>query len=548
MFLNKLKSQFVLGCAIAALGLTNSFGATWYVNDNSTAGDVFTTAAGNDASGNGSASAPYASAQHIINNVPAFASGDEIIIDAGTYNWPTILLENDNNIKITGAGAALTHISVAGGAGVFAHGTVSHQISDLHLTTFSGSTIFVRKNPSNVAGSISLVEDCKLEMLSGAAGLYVIDLVRDPMTFGFGFEVKNSELISNMAVLQAENYAPVAVRDCDISGKFADGGMFRYVGNPNNDNLLFDNKIDANNLWDDPNSVIIYTENGQDNQFHRNDIECGNATVGMEFAGTEAKMSIHSNFIYNVKTGIKYTTNAQFGGGNIIHNSINARFVGLDAGNISSTTFRSNIIKTHSNNAADACVIAGTIGAGSKFDNNLFYHPNAAVAAIIGGTSYANLAALQSAGLFTFSEEGAISWFNGSKGATADLRLHSGSIAIDKTLATGFTISTDIFNQPISGSVKDLGAFEFQQTGAKEITSVNDVEENALSLAVLGNTLEVANAGNDVVVEFYNMAGVLVKTVSGQSSINLDAFTSGLYVATVTSNGQAASERVFVQK
>lgn len=543
MFFQKLKSRFVLTCLLAASGLGNSFGATWFVNDNSTAGDIFTTAIGNDGTGDGSAGAPFASAQHIINNVPAFTSGDQIIIDAGTYHWTTILLEIDNNISIQGAGADLTHISVVDGAGLFAHGTVSHVISDLHLSTFSGSTILVRKNPSNVAGSISLIENVKLEMFSGATGLHVIDLARDPLTFGFGFEIRNSELFSNMAVLRAQNYAPVAVRNCNITGKFATGGMLSYIGNPNNDNLLFDNIINADNLGNTANSVVVFTEDGTDNQFQRNQIECGNAAVGIQFAGTESKMNIHSNFIFNVKTGIKYSTNTQFGGGNIIHNSINARKVCLDAGDISPTTFRSNIMKTHSSNASDACVIASTIGVGSKFDNNLFHHPNAAVAAVLGGTSFADLAALQSAGLFTFSEEGPISWVNGSKGAAADLRLKSGSIAIDKTIATGFIITTDIFNNPIVGPVKDLGAHEFQGSSARQGNFTSEETEASL-FVVKGDEIVLSEDAADATVAVYSFNGVSILEASGD--VSLAGLPTGFYIVKVEAGGQVQTAKVFV--
>jgi ELWxxDGT repeat protein len=58
-------------------------GRAFYVNDNSTAGDVFTTAAGNDANP-GNASAPFATITHAFDVAP---SGSAIFVDAGLYDF-----------------------------------------------------------------------------------------------------------------------------------------------------------------------------------------------------------------------------------------------------------------------------------------------------------------------------------------------------------------------------------------------------------------------------------------------------------------------------
>jgi len=55
--------------------------ANWYVNDASTAGDVYTTAVGNDANA-GTAAAPFLTITYAISQA---ASGDVIFVDAGTY-------------------------------------------------------------------------------------------------------------------------------------------------------------------------------------------------------------------------------------------------------------------------------------------------------------------------------------------------------------------------------------------------------------------------------------------------------------------------------
>ncbi|MFL5811108.1 MAG: cadherin-like beta sandwich domain-containing protein, partial [Flavisolibacter sp.] len=54
----------------------------WYVNDNSTAGDVYTSAVGNDATGTGSTTAPFATLNRAMT---AASNGDIIYVDAGDY-------------------------------------------------------------------------------------------------------------------------------------------------------------------------------------------------------------------------------------------------------------------------------------------------------------------------------------------------------------------------------------------------------------------------------------------------------------------------------
>ena len=70
----------------------------WYVNDTWTSSDVFTTATGNDISGNGSASAPYAT---IAQAVFAASPGDTIFVDGGYFAMSPLFLSKQ--VKIFGA-------------------------------------------------------------------------------------------------------------------------------------------------------------------------------------------------------------------------------------------------------------------------------------------------------------------------------------------------------------------------------------------------------------------------------------------------------------
>jgi|GEM_PF-1417546 len=75
--------------------------AALYVNDGATSGDVYTSQAGSDVSGNGSAAAPFATVAHAL----ALADADTrtIFIDAGTYSERVVLTKS---INLKGAGTA----------------------------------------------------------------------------------------------------------------------------------------------------------------------------------------------------------------------------------------------------------------------------------------------------------------------------------------------------------------------------------------------------------------------------------------------------------
>ncbi|OUJ73136.1 T9SS type A sorting domain-containing protein [Hymenobacter crusticola] len=86
-------------CALVASAQTSLAPAQLYVNDATTSGDRFTTAAGSDVTGDGSAAAPFATVKQALAH--ASAGTTTILIDAGTYNERVIW---NKNISLRGAG------------------------------------------------------------------------------------------------------------------------------------------------------------------------------------------------------------------------------------------------------------------------------------------------------------------------------------------------------------------------------------------------------------------------------------------------------------
>jgi Ca2+-binding RTX toxin-like protein len=84
-------------------------GTAYYVNDGSLAGDVHTSAVGNNANSGKSADAPMASLAALLAAYDLDA-GDVVYVDTGTYDLATnlVLTAEDSGVRIVGAGRELT--------------------------------------------------------------------------------------------------------------------------------------------------------------------------------------------------------------------------------------------------------------------------------------------------------------------------------------------------------------------------------------------------------------------------------------------------------
>ena len=100
--IRKTKYLFFLMLASSAMQAQTS----WYVNDNSTSGDIYTTAIGNDANAGTSASAPKLTLSAAFT---AAAAGDIIYVDKGTFTGSGNMMFTFNKaITIIGAGTGNT--------------------------------------------------------------------------------------------------------------------------------------------------------------------------------------------------------------------------------------------------------------------------------------------------------------------------------------------------------------------------------------------------------------------------------------------------------
>ncbi len=78
---------------------------TYYVNDASPIGDIYTTAPGSNSTGNGTPSKPFATLKYVL-QTQVLTGGDIIYIDTGIYDDTFVEINNPiNNLTIRGAGA-----------------------------------------------------------------------------------------------------------------------------------------------------------------------------------------------------------------------------------------------------------------------------------------------------------------------------------------------------------------------------------------------------------------------------------------------------------
>ena len=125
-----------------------------YVNDASTVGDIYCTAAGS-AGGTGIPSNPYLT---LVAGIAAAVNGDVIYVDAGTYSDKDITLSK--NLTIQGAGIGITIFKVTTNNAYFMYINSNSTLADFNITGYGdpgnnlGQAITI--NSGNTASSYSV--------------------------------------------------------------------------------------------------------------------------------------------------------------------------------------------------------------------------------------------------------------------------------------------------------------------------------------------------------------------------------------------------------
>jgi hypothetical protein len=159
-----LPALFVLGPLTRAQAQTPA--AALFVNDGSTSGDVYTSAVGNDGTGDGSAAAPFATVARAL--AQAGATTQTIFVDAGTYTERITL---NKPVSLRGAGTASAK---AAGATIFDGGLLPAATqtdeAGLLLTVGGGTS----SQPLTIAGLTFQAYDYGIQSEGSGAQAYLL--------------------------------------------------------------------------------------------------------------------------------------------------------------------------------------------------------------------------------------------------------------------------------------------------------------------------------------------------------------------------------------
>jgi gliding motility-associated-like protein len=258
----KFKSYFLL---VSLLFFSKAFSANWYVNDNSTTGDVYCTAIGSNTNNGNSPATPKLTLGAAIT---AASPGDTIFIDTGTYS-------GTGNINLTVAKANLTFTGAGSLKTVFDNNLASAN-SNLWLT--------INANNINISGisatEFNAVSAGKVVTVNGQTVTF-----NDVIFFNNGNNGNGAIYITSNSNVTYSNSSTT----CNASLLF--GGGIDLVGN--NSVLNITNCIIATNKKEDngDGGGVLVKGNGNNvtitnSRFEKNDAVNGGAICIM--GGTSA--------------------------------------------------------------------------------------------------------------------------------------------------------------------------------------------------------------------------------------------------------------------
>ncbi|HRN80578.1 MAG TPA: T9SS type A sorting domain-containing protein [Ferruginibacter sp.] len=329
----------VTACLLFLLPICSNAQTVWYVNDVSTANDVFTAAIGNDANP-GSAAAPF---RTITQAISSAAAGDSIYVDAGDYN--ETIIDITKSLTIRGAKFGVP----AGPAAV----PVNRGTGESFLT----GAFYFGPSTDNIC-----VDGFHINMGSANRGIEAR-----------GF---NSKILNNIVVATLN----IFVQQCGISTR-ANGPLRLHsyeILNNHISNSRFGILFDGN--LENPSDIFFnyvtgafstaYVLTGSGGHHYKGNV-AENNVQGM-LISLENNLIEQNTIQNNVGNGIRMTATARLQNNQIIHNFIQGNAIGihLTEDNAGASNNRANynsingngtnILSTHSNQFDAACNWHGT--------------------------------------------------------------------------------------------------------------------------------------------------------------------------------------------
>lgn len=232
----KFKSYFLL---VSLLFFSKAFSANWYVNDNSTTGDVYCTAIGSNTNNGNSPATPKLTLGAAIT---AASPGDTIFIDTGTYS-------GTGNINLTVAKANLTFTGAGSLKTVFDNNLASAntnywlriQANNINISGISATEFTSTTGPGKVitvSGQTVILNDVIFfnNGNNGNGTLYIES--NSNVTYSNSSNTCNANLLFGGGIDLVGNNSVLNISNCVIAtnnkANNGDGGALLIKGNGNN--------------------------------------------------------------------------------------------------------------------------------------------------------------------------------------------------------------------------------------------------------------------------------------------------------------------------
>lgn len=428
------RAKVTNGCDTYTSSVFVSVGGTpiptnYYVNDNSTTGDIYCSNVGNAANNGRNPCSPKTSLQDIFNTYD-IDPGDTIFVDAGTYTMGLNVTSSSDqgsaaaDVVIIGAGTTLTHITAPANDDNFYFDNVhyfmvrdlhlissqasnynyfifegnQHHLHNCHLEHSANTNVYMNEAGNTYDIDNNAVSGCEIDNTSSAGYNIWIrgdadhDTVRNCILTSTGTGGAKPMVLNDYSTGLHDGW-PTSIHfyankvisdDYGVYGDVVDGNtMETYDIHDNVFNIGSSDKTDGSAIYLDDHGL----SSSDVSNIYNNVISGGKS--GIYLASGVDYCHFYNNFICNTEYGIYISANSsddndfQF---NSIYCSKDGMYFTSDAK--SSWNVRNNIFYT-TGNSSYACVNAGaTTSTFIRSDYNIYYAPNGAYVAKEGASNY----------------------------------------------------------------------------------------------------------------------------------------------------------------
>jgi CHU_C Type IX secretion signal domain/Periplasmic copper-binding protein (NosD) len=519
----------------------------YYVNDNSTAGDIYCTAAGSSESKVGSSTSPFLSLQSIIDNFD-LEPGDVVFIDVGTYNEDITIGSADSGDEITklifcGAGDSVSIFTSASGENNFLLSSAEHiDLQKMKLVGVSESEANVELDGSS--NNISIYKTWQINpsaenMIISRSGSMIENFIICDNTItqeavkksiSILGNVSNIEIIQNTIFVAEESAYAIFFESTMVSRKIVNYYTPNNIVIEQNDIKVADSAIfiygkenAINNLEISSNTIQVDSADGLGVYlYNTGNITTTNIVNANIFKGEGDGLKLYNadgfeitnNYFLNKDTGlviiIADTTN-------IVNNSFFNEKANIWYKRLESTFYNkvlNNIFYAYGENSSCMYVYGWGEDVGDFYDMdyNMFFAPNSTYFATLGVSSFSTLSAWQSDVHTIVGNDGnglhSIYTNPEYKDITQNLDVNILTPAIQKGVYYSGTVK-DIYGKQRFVSAPSIGAMEAELAFGLNFTLIDTVISQSDTLIC-----EVSGAGLDSTLSVFNQSFVLAPVFS----------------------------------